>query len=264
MANPKFALAIICAVIVFNQTSNAAEPSSQKETAPKAVATAADTKARTATAKTSTSCDCQLSSAGNAKGRKTYADSCICDKYPVFDLGGAWLFYADLYDICPYCEMPETVYDVEAPPYHVDTCPNCNFWGSARDAKSEAPQLARAKPWAYTKLDFFNDLYQKGDIKGGAFDNLQLDYAVEDSGKPVSFFIKGNGIPVYAKVFLLSVKPANHEMIVGALGVETDAPPAGTPPENVYSASRASPHNGWKHAYDVKLGPVTYLIITAQ
>ncbi len=202
-------------------------------------------------------CNCQSADEPAKAGDERSPGNCICDKYPVFDLGGAWLFYADLYDSCDNCINPTTVWDIETPPYQTYTCPDCHgfFAGSAKPVK-----LSQRKPWPYTKAQFFSDLYQILDIP--ELKDLRLDYTVEGDGKTIEFFVDGS--PIYANVFLISVKPVGHELIVGGLGIEVEPPPSTVPAEGIFKVFNVATHPHMDHAYDVQIGLVTYLVVTAQ
>jgi hypothetical protein len=208
-------------------------------------------------------CGCQSHRPGAERQdvKDSYND-CVCDKYPVYDLGGGeWLFYANEFSPCTSCANPTAVWDVESAPFHTADCPPC-LVAEERVIPGQ-PVLASRLPYNCTMAQFADGLYrQRIHSPDSMFDTMPLDHKVEAEGKTIMFPI--NGAPRYARLFLLSVKPNDHELIVSGLGVETEAPSSSSPAD-FYYVSHVKPHvgpnGGWMHAFDVQIGPVTYVVI---
>jgi hypothetical protein len=207
-------------------------------------------------------CDCESSANEQAAQSKGHGRSgCICDRYPFLSLGGSWLFYSLEYESCAdssYCHSPQTVFNEQYPPYDtLEVCPSCNPWGVTSD-----PRLTFPKPPTYSRADFYRDLYQRGDIhvselRPPEFANINVGYDVRDD-MTVDFNIDGKQI--LAKLFLVRLKPHDDQIQEFAFGVEI----AGTSPPPVYHVHRVKKKDGFKHLYDVQVGAINYVVITAQ
>jgi hypothetical protein len=200
-------------------------------------------------------CGCQGERKKNESDQLT-GSGCICDEYPIMDLGGGdYLMYADQYEDCPVCTMVQGVWDVETVPLETGSCPplyHCHAW-----ALTKAPRLGKPKPASYDKAQFAKELYQPSKDKGSSSPTLAVSIC-----EPTTIDFYWNGNRILARVFRLSVKPTNHELIFCTCGFEIEQDPA--PNGEVYHFTHVKPHAGAPHAFDVQIGMTSCLVITAQ
>jgi hypothetical protein len=206
-----------------------------------------------------------VAQAENAGHEKSAPDSCclekertvpcICLRYPFFNMGGTYLYYAEQYEACEDendCIDPTIVY-YEAPAGEPgETCPFCSH---RRGAKHSDVKLAEPKPAPYNAADFRKDLYQDDPSSP---DPLKLDFSVGDSR--LVEFISPRGAKIRAKIFLVRLKASDGEALFLAFGCEVRE--SSDQPD--FYVGKVSQHGTHRYLYELDLGAVTYVVISSR
>jgi hypothetical protein len=246
---------ILSSVILLTCTSSGAETPTVKAIEP-SNKDAADDGSRVCGCAQSTICSRQRSD------RAETSASCICDLYPFFHVSDDfWLFYSLEYEECEDpCNEYITVYNDGGPTtVYPEECPNCGVSAANEETEENRPSsrrmksdlaLGQPKPAEYDDDDYEREFQEH-------FPDAKIDC---DAFHPITVEFIGNNRVIRATLFLIEFQPEQQALpVVAAFGCEIERGP-----QKVDAVEKVAKYRDFEHLYEVKIGYVTYVVITAK